>query len=148
MTTSDLTKKFLIWFQNEYPDARIWRNNRGAYKIGNRFIRYGFPPGATKSGKKLKGLDFIALFPCGYNIKTVDLHITLLRDDFLTIKFYEIKSKTDRLSEGQINFMNMITKMGGECYIVHALKKNNDFDTDNCSYFLHQDFYIEKWSVK
>ena len=36
------------------PDVVLWRNNTGAYKVGDRWIRYGLYPGSA---------DLIGIFP-------------------------------------------------------------------------------------
>jgi hypothetical protein len=142
MKASELSKKFLIWFQGEYPTAKIYRNNRGIAKIGKRFIRFGIPtPTGQGKKEKLKGSDYISFHPISV-IENFD------DDDWINIcisKFWEIKTKTDVLAEGQINFLNMMTEMGAECFVVHEFVKNKNVDID---IEFPNGFWLEKWSVK
>jgi len=66
------------------------RNNSGAYKVGNRFIRFG------KAGSS----DIIIFLPNG---KTI---------------FAEVKTEKGKQNKNQINFQASIEKLGFEYHIV------------------------------
>jgi hypothetical protein len=133
MNANNLSKHFLLWFQQEYQDARIHRNNRGMYKIGKRCIRYGIPTPQGKGKDQLKGTDFISFHAEYCIIKGHDGKY--FQKKICISKFWEIKTLTDDMAEGQINFLNQYTEMGAECFIVHEIREKPYFK-------------VEKWSVK
>lgn len=145
MNATDLSKHFLLWFQKEYPDARIYRNNTGVawYPAGNgksRPVAYGIPLPVIGRGKNKKkkgggGPDFIAF------VKKINVHENGFVENILTAEFYEVKTKKDKMSKVQKDFSNQIVKMGGNYYIVHEIKEKRTSWKDQC-------FYLEKWGVK
>jgi hypothetical protein len=120
MTANNLSQKFLAWFQLQNPDAIIYCNNAGKFKINGRWISFG-------EG----GSDFIAFMPyevdCGLN------NSAYCRKG-IEVQFYKIKTAKDKMSKSQINFANMIIEMGGDYYIVHEML--------DC-----KDFCLEKWRI-
>jgi hypothetical protein len=105
MTSTELSKRFLLWFQNEYPTARIYRNNAGCFKTqAGSWVRYGIP----NSGSP----DFLSFTP---------------DNNILRVDFYEIKTIKDRLSLKQKQFADLIKSMNGKYYIVKELK-NGEFE--------------------
>lgn len=151
MKASELSKKFLIWFQNEYPEGKIYRNNRGiTTDMKGNWIRYGIPtPTGQGKKEKLKGSDYISW----HRIK-MPKHPAIPDGKLCISKFWEIKTKNDVLAEGQINFLNMMTEMGADCFVVHELTEELKHFGFFCPSSLDPDgllklgFYIEKWSVK
>lgn len=155
MKANELSKHFLWWFQNEYPDARIYRNNAGCFKTqAGNWVRYGIP---NKGGSDF--IAFVSNSSCNYcqsEICEYKCKIT-----WINAQFYEIKTKNDRMSKDQIKFANQITKMGGDYFIVHenpktinvdvqkggniSSKKNNNVMSLFTS--LSLGFYIEKWEL-
>lgn len=125
MTAHELSSRFLLWFQKTYPDARCHRNNRGIAKRGREVIRFGIPaPTGKGKNEKLKGSDFISFHP----EYTGDSQLLCIS------KFWEIKTASDVLMEGQINFLNQMTEMGAECFVIKESQ--------------YADFEIEKWEIK
>jgi hypothetical protein len=142
MKANELSKLFLIWWQKENPEGKIYRNNAGCFQARSKtWVRYGIP---NKGGS-----DFIAFLPKEYN----DFYST----KYLMPQFYEIKTKNDRMSKDQIKFADMIVNMGGDYFIVHEYHDTRKewsrdveigkriLSTDNIS---TKDFWIEKWSIK
>lgn len=71
-----------------------WRNNTGAYKIGNRFIRYGYKGSS----------DIIGILPDG--------------------RFLAVECKREKggvLSEAQKDFITAIQNNGGIACVVHSV---------------------------
>lgn len=136
MTANKLSKLFLKWFQEQNPEAKIYRNNSGTIRRKNQMIHFGTP--------NKGGADFIAFV----SIRTGDIN-----NDYLSVEFYKIKTAKDKMLKEQIKFANMITNMGGEYFIVHELKLN-EIEKDHLvirecdKHLIIKDFYIEKWSVK
>lgn len=161
MTQAELANKFLTWFQSTFPDAKIYRNNRGiAWRENNGQkypVKFGIPMPTGKGKKeKLKGSDYIAFIPeeinnCE-NCKSSAEGCPAKK--ILTTQFYELKTANDVLAEGQINFLNLMTEMGAECFLVHefnlSTKEQIICNVDNMDYgkTMELSFYIEKWSVK
>jgi hypothetical protein len=113
MTTKKLTEQFLIWFQKNNQDGRIYRNNTGMMQKGKRFVKFGIP--LTGGGS-----DFIAFLPVFRVDESGFVHKILIS------QFYELKLKKDKMSKKQIDFANLITGMGGDYFIVK--EKNDSFD--------------------
>ena len=146
MMANELSKRFLLWFQKENPGARIYRNNRGVAKDqkGN-YIRFGIPAPAGKNDN-LKGSDFIAFIPISLFVYGGNL------ENRLTVQFYEIKTAKDALKKGQINFFNMMTEMGAECFVVNEIDcfkgVSVNIKTKKETEYKLNDFFVEKWSLK
>jgi hypothetical protein len=142
MTANALSKIFLKWYQENNPDARIFRNNSGAVKTQFGMVRYGLP--------NKGGADWIALVPVSY----IDYDIiddNLIKKTLLRVDFYEIKTKNDKLSKDQIKFANMVFDMGGRYFIVN---ENTIENYERCKekniltsfYFMNEEFYIKEWN--
>lgn len=126
MTANNLSKHFLLYWQKQNPDGRIYRNNSGATKTASGgFIRFGIP---FKGGP-----DFIAFLPkqVFYSVKDQQWSESKY---ILTAEFYEIKTKNDRMSKEQKQFADLITGMGGNYYVVNEIKEKPYFK-------------IEKWNL-
>jgi len=106
MTANDLSQKFLKWFQSEYPEARIYRNNAGIAKRGKQIVKFGIP----NSGSP----DYLAFIP-DHKTKT------------LRVDFIEIKTINDKLSIKQKQFAKLIKSIYGKYYIINELK-NGEFE--------------------
>lgn len=72
--------------------AIVWRNNTGAYKDGQRFIRYGLCEGSS---------DIIGIY----------------KGRFLAM---EVKSTMGQPTQKQLNFINAVIKAGGIAGIVRS----------------------------
>lgn len=72
--------------------ALVWRNNTGAYKDGDRYIRYGLCKGSADIIGIYKGL-------------------------FLAI---EVKTKTGRASKAQNLFISAVNKRGGIGFVARS----------------------------
>ena len=122
MTTPELTEKFLLWFQEKYPDARIYRNNSGIAwregKNGKKYpIKFGIPLPRGK-GKGAGGSDYIAFIPYFYELPDaydIATH-TIEKAAVLKAMFFEMKLIGDEMKEEQIKFANQMTKIHGEYY--------------------------------
>jgi hypothetical protein len=141
MTANQLSKKFLIWWQEQNPDGKIYRNNAGSAKRSKTYVKFGIPPKG--------GADWIAFIPKQI-IKFQD-EFSRITSSFLTVQFYEIKTKNDKISPEQKQFFDMITNMGGEVFIVReipiSIKEHASFYNKhfiNCT----DEFFLEKWSIK
>lgn len=82
---STIQKEILLEF-GARQDMRIWRQNTGALKIDDRFIRFGVPGQADITG---------LLIPSGRRLEI------------------EVKKLKGAQQESQKNFEKMITKSGG-----------------------------------
>jgi hypothetical protein len=123
MNANTLSKIFLLWFQKNNQQAKIYRNNSGCFKTeAGNWVRYGIP---VKGGS-----DFIAFIP--EVLRVLPLSIKVLAN--ATCEFYEIKTLKDRMSKDQINFANMICEMGFNYFIVREIKEMPYFK-------------IEQWEV-
>jgi len=147
MTANELSKRFLIWFQQNNPEAKIYRNNAGCVKTEKGFVRYGIP--------NKGGADWIAFVPKKNYFG---------KSKFLSVEFYEIKTAKDKMSKDQIGFANMIAEMGGNYFIVHEINiknkskmrtiesldcvLNNKRDNpESPNFVIKHGFYLEKWSL-
>lgn len=140
MTSKTLSEFFLIHWQAENPQGRIYRNNTGVAWYTNkdeslRPVAYGIP--APKIGKKPAkdadnkdktkakgggGTDYIGFKPFVIpsndgDFLNVNIHVT----GVIIAEFYEIKTINDRISEDQKRFYRVITGMGGKINIVQEL---------------------------
>jgi hypothetical protein len=152
MTANQLSQKFLKWFQAEYPEARIYRNNAGIAKRGKQAVKFGIP--------NRGGADFIAFVPyedfncyeeCSdfkSDFKTYCKTICKKFSNFLIVEFYEIKTAKDKMSKDQIKFADMITEMGGDYFIVKEIGDNPRNDLIDSFVGQGYLFFIEKWSTK
>lgn len=73
----------------------VWRNNTGAYKDGNRYIRYGLTKGSS---------DLIGLTKCGR---------------FLAI---EVKQPGKKPTNDQINFINHVNAKNGVGFVAYSVE--------------------------
>jgi hypothetical protein len=145
MTTSELTEKFLLWFQEKYPDARIYRNNTGIawrhLNTGGKVpVKFGIPlpQGKGKAGGGPDWIAFMSMFSkCG---ECGGAPIGL------SVMFFEIKLKNHKMSKEQKKFADLMTSLGGEYFIVKEIKnswtlikwqKQDNFCQDyNCKHFI------------
>ncbi len=79
------------------PDVRLWRNNVGFYKDGNREIRYGLCPGSTD----FVGLKSITVTP-GLVGKTIGVFFAV-----------ELKAPGKAAEEHQQQWIDDVRNMGG-----------------------------------
>lgn len=101
MTTNDLNDQ--AW--SKYPFT--YRNNRGCFKAGKRFIRYGIPePRGKETGDDMKGGDRI-----GFHVMTITPDMVGRKIAVFTN--IEIKGRGDKLKTGQIKWHNFILDQGG-----------------------------------
>jgi hypothetical protein len=85
----------------------VYRNNRGAVRIGGGYVRYGIPE--PKRGEKdtdLKGGDFI-----GYEI--IKITPDMVGKYIPVFCNIEVKGIRDRIKEGQVRYHNLIIDRGG-----------------------------------
>lgn len=113
MTTKKLTEEFLIWFQKNYPDARIYRNNTGIAwkedKNGKKYpVKFGIPLPQGK-GKGGGGNDWISFHPL------IKIHPVCIA------KFWEIKLKKDTIKENQKIWYRQAKKLYAKVYIVKEI---------------------------
>ena len=142
MRQKDLEPYFLSYFQKRYKEGRIYRNNSGmAWRIdrnGKKYpVKFGIPLPQGR-GEGGGGPDYIAFIPTDYYDPWDGIGTILIT------KFYEIKTKNDKISTNQINFANQIIEMGGEYFIVHENhKKFNQQEKD----IIYSDeiIIIERW---
>ncbi len=113
MTAAEIGDKAL----EKFP--YIFRNNRGVFRRGKRFIRCGIPeprPRKQKNGEfkesddAMKGGDFIGFTQVEITPDMVGQTVAV----FLNL---EVKAKGDSLKSGQIKWHNFIIKSGGKSEI-------------------------------
>jgi len=86
LTEAQVQSEILLGIGRDFPKTvRVWRNNSGAVKVGNRFIRFGV------SGQG----DISGILNGGRRLEI------------------EVKSQKGRQSKDQKNFEVMIMKFGG-----------------------------------
>ena len=85
------------------PRGRLLRNNVGAAKVGNRFIKYGLGKGSS---------DLI-----GWT--TVEITPDMVGQKVAVFTAVEIKTVNDRSSPEQRNFIEQVHKAGGLAGIVY-----------------------------
>jgi hypothetical protein len=114
MTANALSKIFLAKIQKYNPNMRIFRNNAGCFKaLSGTWIKYGIP----NSG----GSDFISF-------TGIEITSDMVGKKLCIADFWEIKSKTDRISLKQKEFFKTVKEiLSGNVYIVNE-KNNNDID--------------------
>lgn len=94
MTHGDLQDIFILWFQENYPESRIFINHSGKAKINKKiWIPYGMP--CTGGGS-----DLVAFRPGGIT------------------EFYEVKTKKDTLHPDQIRWANLVVGLGFDYFVV------------------------------
>jgi len=105
---------------------RLWRNNCGAFKEGDRLVRYGLANESSAVSKTTKSSDLIGITP--YAVTPEDAGFQQVNGQWVRVKeprvlgiFTAIECKKtgweyksgDRRAEAQANFLNMIIDMGG-----------------------------------
>ena len=85
------------------PRGRLLRNNVGATKIGNRFIKYGLGKGSS---------DLI-----GWT--TIEITEDMVGQKVAVFTAVELKTKNDTSSPEQRNFVEQVHKAGGLAGIVY-----------------------------
>ena len=88
----------------------------------------------NKRKDELKEFDFISFHP--------KISCRAIKFKF---KWWKIKTMKDEFNHSQIKLMNLLTKKGSKCFIVHELCKGSALMGKNIKY---QPFSIEKWSVR
>lgn len=84
---TELNKKILLAVCQRWPKSiRIWRQNAGGMKIGDSFVRFGFPGESDLQGLMAPNGRFLAI---------------------------EGKAGKDRMSPAQLTFKAMIESLGG-----------------------------------
>jgi ribosomal protein S19 len=111
MTASEISDKAWLAF------PFIYRNNRGCIKTKHGFIRYGIPlpNGIKESDDAMKGADFIGFHEIEITSDMVGKKIAV----FTSI---EIKTKHDRLKEGQKRWHRFVLEHGGRSEIWQEMK--------------------------
>lgn len=74
----------------------VWRNNTGAFKDGDRFIKYGLRKGSS---------DLIGITKCGR---------------FLAV---EVKTAKGRATNDQLNFINVVKSKNGIAFIARSAEE-------------------------
>ena len=92
MNESEIQTRIMIALSE--MGCTIWRNNTGAYKDGNRYIRYGLAKGSS---------DLIGLTKCGR---------------FLAV---EVKRPGQKPTNDQINFINHVTAKNGVAFVAYSV---------------------------
>lgn len=101
----------------------VYRNNRGAVKTQNGYIRFGIPE--PPSGRKERDFELKGGDSLGF-------HEVIITPDMVgkTISIFtnvEIKAYGDRLKDGQINWHNFVLSHGGTSEI-WAQQKNGEIE--------------------
>lgn len=93
MSEAETQSQILAAYQG-HPLLRLWRNNVGAAKIGNRFVRFGLPGSSDLMG---------VLAPSGRAV------------------FIEVKSTDGLLRKAQVAFKQMVMGQGAIWILARSL---------------------------
>jgi hypothetical protein len=125
MTSNELTKKFLAWWQPLNPNSRLWPNRTGFFISidGKRKIPCGIPPPIPGRKNTGGGSDLIGISATG---------IWIAR---------EIKTINDTLKKHQADFLSLVKSRGGDAALVWENPLNQlGFDeiiwTENMRYLI------------
>lgn len=97
----DLVKACLNWLQLRYPRGLFWRQNAGATKIGDRYIKFGSMPGVS---------DIIGIKPGTLTTGLLGIFCAI-----------ECKMPKGRLQPSQQEFIAAVKRAGGIAGVVRSI---------------------------
>jgi hypothetical protein len=103
--TNDITAELLAAIPKQFPNIRLWRNNRAKVQVKGVGGRLRMIDCGINGQADLSGIASVTV-PCCAN--PIGIRIEL-----------EIKAKGDRQREAQKNFQAMIESRGGIYVLVH-----------------------------
>lgn len=89
----------------------LWRNNRGSFQdVTGRWVRYGLANDSKKLDEVFKSSDLIGITPVTIGVEHVGMKLGV----FTAVEVKAPGARTDpgRL-EAQMNFLRLVTKLGG-----------------------------------
>lgn len=108
---TDISK--LIILEANQKGMRLWRNNVGAtYNENGRFIRYGLANDSVKINKIIKSSDLVGIKP----VVITQEYVGKILGQFVCreIKNVNWKFTNTEREQAQLNWINLINKMGGD----------------------------------
>ena len=101
MTSNQLIKKYLAWWQPRNPRGRLWPNRTGFFMTfdGKRIVPCGLPPPIPKQEDSGGGSDLIGI-----------------NDGIFVAR--EIKTFDDTLRKNQADFLSLIKSLGGDVGLI------------------------------
>lgn len=95
--------------------GQLWRNNKGAGKIGDAFIRWGLANRTKQESDTWASADLIGIYP----LLITPEHVGTVVGQFYSV---EVKKPGGRIAQAQENWAALVTARGGRAIITDSVE--------------------------
>lgn len=96
--------------------GQLWRNNKGAGKVKDAFIRWGLANRTKQESDTWASADLIGIYP----LLITSEHLGATIGQFYSV---EVKKPGGRVAQAQENWAALVTARGGRAVIIDSVEK-------------------------